>query len=190
MRRVRPDLCFADCSRTVLARFRRGSAGSSTFSHSPPNIAAGDRPRCSPLHQINNSERDVMTQAANLGFPRIGAKRELKQATEAYWKGSIDAPALRAAAAELRARHWKLQRDMGIAVIPSNDFSFYDQMLDMTAAVGAIPPRFLADTQERPTHPNGSGRGAMEAAAGGAGDTELTAISRWRADRRTRRPWR
>ena len=54
-----------------------------------------------------------MTQAANLGFPRIGIKRELKQATEAYWKGSIDAPALLAAGAELRARHWQLQRDEG-----------------------------------------------------------------------------
>ena len=114
-----------------------------------------------------------MTQAANLGFPRIGARRELKQATEAYWKGSIDAPALLAAGAELRARHWKLQRDKGISVIPSNDFSFYDQMLDMTAALGAIPPRFLTDASAKPTHPNGSARGAMEEAARGAGHIEL-----------------
>lgn len=112
-----------------------------------------------------------MTKSANLGFPRIGAKRELKKATEAYWKGSIDAPALLAAGAELRARHWKLQRDVGIDIIPSNDFSFYDQMLDMTAMVGAIPPRFLTD--ERPTHPNGTTRAAMEAAAGGAGNADL-----------------
>lgn len=114
-----------------------------------------------------------MTQAANLGFPRIGARRELKQATEAYWKGSIDAPALLAAGAELRARHWKLQRDKGISIIPSNDFSFYDQMLDMTAALGAIPPRFLTDASAQPTHPNGSARGAMEEAARGAGHVEL-----------------
>jgi 5-methyltetrahydropteroyltriglutamate--homocysteine methyltransferase len=112
-----------------------------------------------------------MTQSANLGFPRIGAKRELKKATENYWKGSIDAPALLATGTELRARHWALQRDAGIDIIPSNDFSFYDQMLDMTATVGAIPPRFLAD--ERPTHPNGTGRAAMEAAAGGVGHAEL-----------------
>jgi 5-methyltetrahydropteroyltriglutamate--homocysteine methyltransferase len=85
---------------------------------------------------------DVMIQAANLGLPRIGIKRELKQATEAYWNGSIDASALLATAAELRARHWKLQRDAGIAVIPSNDFSFYDQVLDTIALVGAVPKRY------------------------------------------------
>src|SRR5262245_15991086 len=55
-------------------------------------------------HHIAVKERHVMTQAANLGFPRIGIRRELKQATEAYWKGSIDASALLAAGAELRAR--------------------------------------------------------------------------------------
>ena len=114
-----------------------------------------------------------MAKAANLGFPRIGAKRELKKATEAYWKGSIDASALLAAGAELRARHWQMQRDAGIDIIPSNDFSFYDQMLDMTAAVGAIPPRFLADAEVKPTHPNGSARGEMEAAASGQGDFAL-----------------
>jgi 5-methyltetrahydropteroyltriglutamate--homocysteine methyltransferase len=112
-----------------------------------------------------------MTQAANLGFPRIGIKRELKQATEAYWKGSIDASALLAAGAQLRVRHWTLQRDAGITVVPSNDFSFYDQMLDMTATLGAIPARFRAGAE--PTHASASTRGAMEAAARGAGDPEL-----------------
>jgi 5-methyltetrahydropteroyltriglutamate--homocysteine methyltransferase len=114
-----------------------------------------------------------MAQAANLGFPRIGIKRELKQATEAYWKGGIDASALLATGAELRARHWKLQRDAGIAVIPSNDFSFYDQMLDMTAAVGAVPSRFIDDASRRPTHATGTARAAMEQAAQGAGHSEL-----------------
>jgi 5-methyltetrahydropteroyltriglutamate--homocysteine methyltransferase len=114
-----------------------------------------------------------MTKAANLGFPRIGARRELKKATEAYWKGSIDASALLAAGTELRARHWQLQRDAGIDIIPSNDFSFYDQMLDMTAMVGAIPPRFLAGAEAIPTHPDGSAREAMEAAANGQGHAEL-----------------
>lgn len=92
-----------------------------------------------------------MIKAANLGFPRIGLKRELKKATESYWKGEIDYAALRNVGAELRARHWKLQKDAGIDIIPSNDFSFYDQMLDMTAMVGAIPPRFR-------TSDNGSAR--------------------------------
>ena len=114
-----------------------------------------------------------MTKSANLGFPRIGAKRELKKATESYWKGAIDAAALLAAGAELRARHWKLQRDAGIDIIPSNDFSFYDQMHDMSATVGAVPPRFLASVEVPPTHPNGSARGAMEAAANGEGHAAL-----------------
>ena len=85
-----------------------------------------------------------MIQAANLGFPRIGIKRELKKATESYWKGEIDYAALRNAGAELRRRHWEVQKAAGIDVIPSNDFSFYDQMLDTVAMVGAIPPRFRA----------------------------------------------
>jgi 5-methyltetrahydropteroyltriglutamate--homocysteine methyltransferase len=112
-----------------------------------------------------------MTQAANLGFPRIGIKRELKQATEAYWKGSIDAAALLATGAELRARHWHLQRDAGIAVIPSNDFSLYDQVLDMTATLGAIPQRFRSGAA--PTHPNSSARSAIKEAAAGADSSEL-----------------
>jgi 5-methyltetrahydropteroyltriglutamate--homocysteine methyltransferase len=92
-----------------------------------------------------------MTHAANLGFPRIGLHRELKKALELYWKGDSDAPTLARTAAELRARHWTLQRDAGIEIIPSNDFSFYDHMLDMTAALGAVPPRFagIADPLAR-----------------------------------------
>src|SRR5689334_22843760 len=92
-----------------------------------------------------------MTRSANLGFPRIGLHRELKKSLEAYWKGAIDAAALNATGRELRARHWQLQRDAGIEVIPSNDFSFYDHVLDMTAALGAVPPRFesIADPAER-----------------------------------------
>ncbi|HEV2517594.1 MAG TPA: 5-methyltetrahydropteroyltriglutamate--homocysteine S-methyltransferase [Devosia sp.] len=92
-----------------------------------------------------------MTRSANLGFPRIGLNRELKKSLEAYWQGAIDAEALHATGQALRARHWQLQRDAGIEVIPSNDFSFYDHVLDMTATLGAIPPRFaaIADPTER-----------------------------------------
>ncbi|HUH77329.1 MAG TPA: 5-methyltetrahydropteroyltriglutamate--homocysteine S-methyltransferase, partial [Devosia sp.] len=84
----------------------------------------------------------TMTQSANLGFPRIGVRRELKTALELYWKGDTAAPALLAKAAELRARHWQDQRAAGIDIIPSNDFTLYDHMLDTTAMLGAIPPRF------------------------------------------------
>ena len=118
-----------------------------------------------------------MIQSANLGFPRIGAKRELKKATEAFWKGSIDAQALSAAGAELRARHWRLQKAAGIAVIPSNDFSFYDQVLDLTAMVGAIPPRFCFAGGDgaiaNPARQNGTARGLMELSVPGAGDVEM-----------------
>lgn len=81
-------------------------------------------------------------RSAVLGFPRIGARRELKFATEAFWRGDSDAEALDDIAAQLRTRHWRTQRERGIDIIPSNDFSFYDQMLDMIALVGAIPQRF------------------------------------------------
>jgi len=92
-----------------------------------------------------------MTRSANLGFSRIGLNRELKKALESYWKGESDTAALHATAAGLRARHWSLQREAGIAVIPSNDFSLYDHVLDTSVLVGAIPPRFagIADPDAR-----------------------------------------
>ncbi|MFN9941921.1 MAG: 5-methyltetrahydropteroyltriglutamate--homocysteine S-methyltransferase, partial [bacterium] len=83
-----------------------------------------------------------MVTAINLGFPRIGARRELKKATESYWKAEIDGTALEAVAKELRATHWKAQKDAGLDIIPSNDFSFYDQVLDTSAVVGNVPARF------------------------------------------------
>jgi 5-methyltetrahydropteroyltriglutamate--homocysteine methyltransferase len=81
-------------------------------------------------------------RTANLGFPRIGRHRELKFALEAYWAGKSDREALFAAARKLRADNWKLQRDKGIDVIPSNDFSLYDHVLDTAVMVGAIPERY------------------------------------------------
>ncbi|WP_333794307.1 5-methyltetrahydropteroyltriglutamate--homocysteine S-methyltransferase [Hyphomicrobium sp.] len=105
-----------------------------------------------------------MIQTANLGFPRIGLGRELKKATESYWRGEIDYAALRAVGADLRKRHWLLQKEAGIDVIPSNDFSFYDQLLDMSAMVGAVPPRFHgpgAIHRTDATHEAASAYGAM-----------------------------
>lgn len=83
-----------------------------------------------------------MALASNLGFPRIGQGRELKYALEAYWEGRSSGAQLEETAAELRARHWKLQHELGIDLIPSNDFSLYDHVLDTTVLVGAIPERF------------------------------------------------
>jgi len=81
----------------------------------------------------------------NLGYPRIGQRRELKRALEAYWKGALTADELLAVGAEIRSANWTTQQAAGIASIPSNDFSLYDQMLDMSVLVGAVPPRYSWD---------------------------------------------
>jgi 5-methyltetrahydropteroyltriglutamate--homocysteine methyltransferase len=85
-----------------------------------------------------------MAIATNLGFPRIGSRRELKRAIEGYWQGTLRAEELEAAARGLRRRHWELQRDAGIEHIPCGDFSLYDHVLDTAVMVGAIPERFHA----------------------------------------------
>lgn len=81
----------------------------------------------------------------NFGYPRIGRKRELKKAIEAYWRGSSSAEELESVAVSLRKRHWREQQEAGIDIIPSNDFSYYDQMLDAVLAYGAIPQRFQSE---------------------------------------------
>ncbi|MDE1163809.1 MAG: 5-methyltetrahydropteroyltriglutamate--homocysteine S-methyltransferase [Pseudomonas sp.] len=83
-----------------------------------------------------------MALAHNLGFPRIGADRELKKALEAYWKGDLDQAGLRQVGRELRARHWQVQKDAGIELLPVGDFAWYDQVLAHSVAFGAIPARF------------------------------------------------
>tara|TARA_Y100001954_G_scaffold134205_1_gene143361 strand:+ start:9249 stop:11519 length:2271 start_codon:yes stop_codon:yes gene_type:complete len=77
-----------------------------------------------------------------LGFPRIGKKRELKFAVEKFWRGEIDEPELQKVAAHLRREHLLLQKRARIDYLTSNDFSFYDQMLDMSCTLGAIPERY------------------------------------------------
>src|SRR5262249_55261222 len=76
------------------------------------------------------------------GFPRIGRNRELKFATEGYWRGQTSAEELAATAKSIRVENWKLMQDAGIDLIPSNDFSYYDQVLDTIALVGAVPERY------------------------------------------------
>jgi 5-methyltetrahydropteroyltriglutamate--homocysteine methyltransferase len=82
----------------------------------------------------------MLTQ--NLGYPRIGANRELKKACEAYWKGKISLQELEEAGKQERLKNWQIQQKAGIDLIPSNDFSFYDQVADLCFTLGAIPPRF------------------------------------------------
>jgi len=78
----------------------------------------------------------------NLGYPRIGGNRELKKACEQYWSGKTTQKDLQQTGKTLRLQNWQLQKQAGIDLIPSNDFSFYDQVLDMTLTVGAIPERY------------------------------------------------
>ncbi|MEA9413284.1 5-methyltetrahydropteroyltriglutamate--homocysteine S-methyltransferase [Flavobacterium sp. PL02] len=78
----------------------------------------------------------------NLGYPRIGSNRELKKASELYWADKISAEELLAVGKNIRKENWQLQAASGIDLIPSNDFSFYDQVLDLTLTLGAIPERY------------------------------------------------
>ncbi|BCL82220.1 5-methyltetrahydropteroyltriglutamate--homocysteine methyltransferase [Ktedonobacteria bacterium brp13] len=83
-----------------------------------------------------------MVRTTTLGYPRIGRKRELKHACEAYWSGKSGEEDLHRTGAMLRRTHWQAQRDAGIDLIPVNDFSFYDQVLDAIALIGAVPERY------------------------------------------------
>lgn len=77
-----------------------------------------------------------------IGYPRIGAKRELKFAVESYLKENIDAETLHAEAKKLRENQWIIQKDNGIDLIPSNDFSYYDNLLDTAFLLNVIPKRY------------------------------------------------
>ena len=78
----------------------------------------------------------------NLGYPRIGGNRELKKACEYYWAGKTSIKNLLQVGKNIRQENWQSQKIAGIDLIPSNDFSFYDQVLDMSLTVGAIPERY------------------------------------------------
>ncbi|MBF6041127.1 5-methyltetrahydropteroyltriglutamate--homocysteine S-methyltransferase [Pseudomonas sp. P154a] len=94
-----------------------------------------------------------MALAHTLGFPRIGADRELKKALESYWKGDLDQDALNRVGRQLRATHWQLQKDAGIDLLPVGDFAWYDQVLTHSLTFGVIPKRFdsARDASGQPT---------------------------------------
>lgn len=77
-----------------------------------------------------------------LGYPRIGSKRELKKACEQYWSGKILPEELLNTGRNICNQNWNIQKEAGIDLIPCNDFSYYDQVLDMSLVVGAIPSRY------------------------------------------------
>ncbi|KAF5727554.1 5-methyltetrahydropteroyltriglutamate--homocysteine methyltransferase [Tripterygium wilfordii] len=77
-----------------------------------------------------------------VGYPRMGPKRELKFALESFWDGKSSAEDLQKVATDLRSSIWKQMTEAGIKYIPSNTFSYYDQVLDTTAMLGAVPARY------------------------------------------------
>lgn len=77
-----------------------------------------------------------------VGFPRIGEQRELKKALEAYWSGKTELASLEETAADLRKRHWVYQKNAGMDMISCNDFSFYDNMIDMMFLLNATPEKY------------------------------------------------
>ena len=85
-----------------------------------------------------------------LGFPRIGAARELKSALENHWRGEMSEAALEATGRQLRARHWALQRDAGLACVTVGDFAFYDQVASHIQLLGCEPARFRFDADQSP----------------------------------------
>lgn len=78
----------------------------------------------------------------NLGYPRIGNNRELKKAVEGYWSGRISYEQLMEISSAIKQKNWLMQKELGIDLIPSNDFSLYDHVLDLAFAVNAIPDRY------------------------------------------------
>lgn len=117
-----------------------------------------------------------MAVAHNLGFPRIGGDRELKKAVEAYWKGDINVDSLRQVGRELRAKHWQIQKDAGLDLVPVGDFAWYDQVLTHSLTFGVVPERFVK-AGEKPTLDTlfAMGRGVVESSCcGGAHAQEMT----------------
>lgn len=89
-----------------------------------------------------------MALAHTLGFPRIGAQRELKFAVESFWRGESDQTALQETGRTLRARHWSAQSQAGLDLVTVGDFAWYDHVLGTLALLGAIPTRFKFDHKQ------------------------------------------
>ena len=117
----------------------------------------------------------MATNTSVIGFPRIGKNRELKFACEKYFKAEISADELEKTAKELRAYGWKKQSEAGITFIPSNDFSFYDNMLDTAFLLGAVPSRYTALN----LNPLDTYFAAAHGYQGSAGDVKALPMKKW-----------
>ncbi|OIT20063.1 5-methyltetrahydropteroyltriglutamate--homocysteine methyltransferase 1 [Nicotiana attenuata] len=112
------------------------SFGSSISIFTIPSI----NPRVTQFLNLNFQFRTMASHV--VGYPRMGPKRELKFALESFWDGKSSSEDLEKVAADLRSSIWKQMAEAGIKYIPSNTFSYYDQVLDTTAMLGAVPPRY------------------------------------------------
>ena len=110
-----------------------------------------------------------------IGYPRIGGLRELKFASEKFFRGEITSAQLEAAAKEIRLHNLKLQKDSGLDFIPSNDFSFYDGVLDTAFLLGAVPKRYTALGLSNLETYFASARGYQ----GEKGDVKALAMKKW-----------
>ena len=114
-------------------------------------------------------------RSAVVGFPRVGKLRELKFASEKYFRGEMKKEELQSVAKELRKEHWKFQKDAGIDFISSNDFSFYDGVLDTAVLLGVIPRKYQElQLDEQDTY-FAMARGYQ----GEAGDVPALAMKKW-----------
>ncbi len=121
-----------------------------------------------------------MIIAHNLGFPRIGARREMKRAVENYWKGDLSREGLEAMGRELRARHWKIQADAGLDMAPVGDFTWYDHILDMSALLGVVPERFgKVDNEVDVNTYFHMARGRAQGDQAGSADTFACEMTKW-----------
>ena len=123
----------------------------------------------------------MTVSVATLGFPRIGLRRELKFALESYWSGKSSLAMLQTAASGLRVAGWARQKALGADILPSNDFSLYDHVLDTSALIGAVPARYdwSGDTVEADTY-FAMARGAQgPSACGHNHDTTAQEMTKW-----------
>ncbi len=116
-----------------------------------------------------------MMKASVIGYPRVGTSRELKFALESYFKGEISNEVLQKTAASLRKTHWLKQAGSGVDFIPSNDFSFYDGMLDTSFMLNVIPKRYKALELNAVSEYFAAARGYQ----GANGDVRALAMKKW-----------
>ena len=114
-------------------------------------------------------------QTSIIGYPRIGNLRELKFASEMYFRGEINAADLEKTAKDIRSYNLSLQKNSGLDFIPSNDFSFYDGVLDMAFLLNAVPERYTSLGLSKLDTYFAAARGYQ----GEKGDVKALAMKKW-----------